>query len=126
MNMIRKIDLTQMNGVAISAFVVCLVAGALLSDAMHRQAPIIVGALLGLYLLFAIKVVRQWEKVALLRLGRYVDLRGPGIFSSIGGRAAGSSRRLSRLRPAFRCRKPPPPGYVCRAQGHNPKIQICG
>ena len=39
--------------------------------------------LLGLYLLFAIKVVRQWEKVALLRLGRYVGLRGPGIFHII-------------------------------------------
>jgi regulator of protease activity HflC (stomatin/prohibitin superfamily) len=39
-----------------------------------------VGALLGLYLLFAIKVVRQWEKVALLRLGKYVGLRGPGLF----------------------------------------------
>jgi regulator of protease activity HflC (stomatin/prohibitin superfamily) len=25
-------------------------------------------------------VIRQWEKVALLRLGRYVGLRGPGIF----------------------------------------------
>jgi len=35
--------------------------------------------LIGLYLLFAIKVVRQWEKVAVLRLGRYVGLRGPGL-----------------------------------------------
>jgi regulator of protease activity HflC (stomatin/prohibitin superfamily) len=26
------------------------------------------------------KVVRQWEKVALLRLGKYVGLRGPGFF----------------------------------------------
>ena len=38
------------------------------------------GCLAGVYLLFAIKVVRQWEKVALLRLGRYVGLRGPGLF----------------------------------------------
>jgi regulator of protease activity HflC (stomatin/prohibitin superfamily) len=34
-------------------------------------------------MLFAIKVVQQWEKVALLRLGRYVGLRGPGIFHII-------------------------------------------
>ena len=27
----------------------------------------------------AIKIVRQWEKVAVLRLGRYVGLRGPGL-----------------------------------------------
>ena len=38
-----------------------------------------VGALIGVYFLFAIKVVRQWEKVAVLRLGRYVGLRGPGL-----------------------------------------------
>jgi len=36
--------------------------------------------LVGLYLLFAIRVVQQWEKVALFRLGRYVGLRGPGLF----------------------------------------------
>jgi regulator of protease activity HflC (stomatin/prohibitin superfamily) len=75
-----KIDFAQINGVAVTAFVFCLVAGAALSVIMHQPAPVIVGALLGLYLLFAIKVIRQWEKVALLRLGRYVGLRGPGIF----------------------------------------------
>ncbi len=40
----------------------------------------IASVLIGLYLLYAIKVVRQWEKVALLRFGHYVGLRGPGIF----------------------------------------------
>src|SRR5438034_11203314 len=78
-----KIGFEQINGVAVTAFVFSLVAGALLSVTMHQPAAIIVGSLLGLYLLFAIKVVRQWEKVALLRLGRYVGLRGPGIFHII-------------------------------------------
>ena len=36
--------------------------------------------MVGVCLLFAIKVVQQWEKVALLRLGKYVGLRGPGLF----------------------------------------------
>jgi regulator of protease activity HflC (stomatin/prohibitin superfamily) len=75
-----RINVAQMNGIAVAAFVICLVVGASLGAAMRQPAPIIIGALLGLYLLFAIKVVRQWEKVALLRLGRYVGLRGPGIF----------------------------------------------
>ncbi len=35
--------------------------------------------MVGLYFLFSIKIVRQWEKVAVLRLGRYVGLRGPGL-----------------------------------------------
>src|SRR6202142_370413 len=78
-----KIDFAQINGVAVAAFVFCFVVGALLSVLIRQPAPIIVGALLGLYLLFAIKVIRQWEKVALLRLGRYVGLRGPGIFHII-------------------------------------------
>jgi len=37
----------------------------------------------GVYLLYAIKVVKQWEKVAVLRLGRYTGLRGPGLFHII-------------------------------------------
>lgn len=41
---------------------------------------IIVGVLVGAYFLFAIKVVDQWEKVALLRFGHYRGLRGPGVF----------------------------------------------
>jgi regulator of protease activity HflC (stomatin/prohibitin superfamily) len=68
------------NRVAVTCFIACLVAGAILSATLNHKAPIIVGALLGLYLLFAIKVVQQWEKVALLRLGKYVGLRGPGWF----------------------------------------------
>jgi len=75
-----KIGLYQLNGVAVTAFVLCLLVGALLTVATRQPAPIIVGGLLGLYLLFAIKVVRQWQKVALLRLGKYVGLRGPGLF----------------------------------------------
>ena len=78
-----KIVFAQINGVAVTAFVLSIVAGTLLGVTMHQPAPIVVGALLGLYLLFAIKVVQQWEKVALLRLGRYVGLRGPGIFHII-------------------------------------------
>ncbi len=69
-----------MNRVAMTAFVISLTAGAILSSILHLQAPIIIGMFVGAYLLFAIKVVQQWEKVALLRLGKYVGLRGPGWF----------------------------------------------
>jgi regulator of protease activity HflC (stomatin/prohibitin superfamily) len=78
-----KIEVVPMNRVAVTAFVVCLGAGAILSTLLHHQAPIIVGMLVGIYLLFAIKVVQQWEKVALLRLGRYIGLRGPGWFHMV-------------------------------------------
>jgi len=68
------------NRVAVTAFILCIGAGLAARAAMHRDWPPYVGALIGLYLLFAIKVIQPWEKVALLRLGRYVGLRGPGLF----------------------------------------------
>jgi regulator of protease activity HflC (stomatin/prohibitin superfamily) len=72
-----------MNRVAVTAFVICTGAGAAVSAMIANKIPLIVGGLIGVYLLFAIKVVQQWEKVALLRLGRYVGLRGPGWFHVI-------------------------------------------
>jgi len=76
----KRVDFSEINGVAGAAFALCILLGALLSVTIHYPAPMIIGAMLGVYLLFAIKVVRQWEKVALLRLGKYVGLRGPGLF----------------------------------------------
>ena len=70
----------QYNGVAVTAFLICLCVGAILTKWTDGLAPLVISSLIGLYLLNAVKVVRQWEKVALLRLGNYVGLRGPGIF----------------------------------------------
>jgi len=75
----RKFQIHEVNGVALLLFVVCLLAGIALEQATHQNAYAISGTVIGLYFLFAIKIVRQWEKVAVLRLGRYVGLRGPGL-----------------------------------------------
>lgn len=77
--MSRKGNL-QYNGVAISALLLCLIAGFAISALTKNPAALLIGIFLGLYLLNAIKIIRQWEKVALLRLGHYVGLRGPGMF----------------------------------------------
>jgi len=74
-----KIRMNEVSGIALLLFVISVVIGVAVSQAVHHPAPAIFGALVGLYFLFAIKVVRQWEKVAVLRLGRYVGLRGPGL-----------------------------------------------
>ncbi|MFI5104174.1 MAG: SPFH domain-containing protein, partial [Terriglobales bacterium] len=63
--------------------VASMIAGAVATEVTKREAWLVSGVILGVYLLFAIKIVRQWEKVALLRLGRYVGLRGPGLFHII-------------------------------------------
>ena len=74
-----KIRMNEVSGIALLLFVISIVIGIAVAQAVHHPVPAIFGALVGLYFLFAIKVVRQWEKVAVLRLGRYVGLRGPGL-----------------------------------------------
>ena len=74
-----KIQVQGMNGIALLLFVVCALAGITAAQATHQEWPLFSGLLVGFYFLFAIKIVRQWEKVAVLRLGRYVGLRGPGL-----------------------------------------------
>jgi regulator of protease activity HflC (stomatin/prohibitin superfamily) len=75
-----RIEIGQISGIGRSLFVISLLAGAIITAATHHPAGIVAGVVLGVYLMFAIRVVQQWEKVAVLRLGRYVGLRGPGIF----------------------------------------------
>ena len=74
-----RIRVQEFNGVALLLFAVCILAGVYASQFTHQPAYAIAGILAGLYFLFAIKIIRQWEKVAVLRLGRYVGLRGPGF-----------------------------------------------
>ncbi len=66
--------------IGLMALVVCLLTGAVVSALMKSPWPTFALGLVGLLLLFSIKVARQWEKVAVLRLGRYYGLRGPGVF----------------------------------------------
>jgi regulator of protease activity HflC (stomatin/prohibitin superfamily) len=77
---VPNLNVQKFNRVGVTACVVCIAAGAIPSAVLNRPWPVIVGALVGVYLLFAIKVVQQWEKGVKLRLGRYVGLRGPGLF----------------------------------------------
>jgi regulator of protease activity HflC (stomatin/prohibitin superfamily) len=44
---------------------------------------VVLPVLLGLYFAFSLKVAAQWQKAALLRLGKYRGLRGPGLFHVI-------------------------------------------
>jgi regulator of protease activity HflC (stomatin/prohibitin superfamily) len=74
-----RIRIHEFNGVALLLFVICALSGVAISQVAHQDAWAIGGIVLGLYFLFAIKVVKQWEKVAVLRLGRYAGLRGPGL-----------------------------------------------
>lgn len=62
---------------------VCVAAGLSVTAYFQNPAGVIAGSLVGLYFLFAIRIATQWQKVAVLRLGRYIGLRGPGFFMII-------------------------------------------
>ncbi len=79
----RDRNKNQVNGVALALFAISIGAGFGLSAALGNQAPFIAGLVIGVYLLFSIKVADQWEKVAVLRFGRFIGLRGPGMFHVI-------------------------------------------
>ena len=68
------------NSVALTAFLISLLGGLGLAKVTGMTLWAVLGSFCGLVLLFSIKVVDQWEKVALLRFGRYRGLRGPGLF----------------------------------------------
>jgi regulator of protease activity HflC (stomatin/prohibitin superfamily) len=68
------------SGVGLAVFFIGSAAGAAATLALHSPWPAVVGVFIGLYFLFAIKIVDQWEKVAVLRFGRFRGLKGPGAF----------------------------------------------
>ncbi len=69
-----------LNHVGATVFLLCILLGGAAEKLTNRPLILVVAALVGLYFLFAIVVVDQWEKVAVLRFGRYRGLRGPGLF----------------------------------------------
>jgi regulator of protease activity HflC (stomatin/prohibitin superfamily) len=73
----------KLSTVGVALLVLSLAAGLSLSALTQNATPAVVFALIGVYLLFAIRKADQWEKVAVLRFGKYIGLRGPGLFHMI-------------------------------------------
>jgi regulator of protease activity HflC (stomatin/prohibitin superfamily) len=57
--------------------------GAAVTLGLHTPLPVIAGAVVGLFASMTPKIARQWERAVVLRMGRYVGLKGPGVFSII-------------------------------------------
>ena len=70
----------RLNFVSVVAFLAPVLFGALSTLLTWNPAGAIVGVLLGLLLAQSPKIARQWERAVVLRLGKYVGLRGPGLF----------------------------------------------
>lgn len=84
----RQPEETKISGVAgfvclVMMIVSCLIAGLMVVTGTHWAwivAELLVLNIIGVYVLIAFKVADQWEKAIVLRLGRFVGLRGPGPF----------------------------------------------
>src|ERR1700693_1403966 len=81
--MLFRQTLKQSTSLGVAVFVIFIVAGVVSTAVYNRPAPAIAGFVIGLYFLLAIKVAEQWQRAAVLRLGRYIGLRGPGVFMII-------------------------------------------
>ncbi len=74
------------NEVSLTAGLLALAAGlvgvVLLAPTRPALAGLVVlkSVFIALYLMFAIKIARQWERAVVLRVGRFRGLRGPGLF----------------------------------------------
>jgi len=78
--MFELLESKRVSSPGIALHVGLVVLGAILSGEIRNPWPLIAAILIGSYFLFSIKVVRQWEKVAVLRFGKFKHLQGAGIF----------------------------------------------
>ena len=71
-------------GTVFGIFLVAAIAGAITIDGRVDGRWIglyvITMTLIGIYVMFALKVANQWEKGVVLRLGKFHGLKGPGMF----------------------------------------------
>jgi len=70
----------RLNVVSALALIVPLGLGILTSALTDNPIGAIAGALLGAIAAMSPRVAKQWEHAVVLRLGRYIGLRGPGLF----------------------------------------------
>src|SRR3954465_10191618 len=70
----------RVNVVAVGIVVVCAAIGASAAAIVHNPVPLIVMVALAAVLAQSPRIAQQWERGVVLRLGRFVGLRGPGLF----------------------------------------------
>jgi regulator of protease activity HflC (stomatin/prohibitin superfamily) len=70
----------QLNIVSILLFAVVVAGGAVATWLTAAPAWLIASVVIGLVLALCPRVAQQWERAIVLRLGRFIGLRGPGLF----------------------------------------------
>lgn len=70
----------RFNIIAAFILIVSVLAGLLATASTKNPLWLILGALFGGVFSQSPRVAQQWERGVVLRLGRYIGLRGPGLF----------------------------------------------
>jgi len=73
-------DSPRVNIVAIAVMIASIAIGGAVTASVGNPIPVVVAALVGFVLMQSPKIAQQWERGIVLRLGRFVGLRGPGLF----------------------------------------------
>ena len=74
------VDAPAINIVAIAILLACAAAGVALFLITGNPVPLVLLLILGFVLMQAPRIAAQWERAVILRLGRFIGLRGPGLF----------------------------------------------
>jgi regulator of protease activity HflC (stomatin/prohibitin superfamily) len=70
----------RVNVIAIVVLLGSVVLGVVGTIAAGNPGPLVAMTLVGLVLMQSPRIAQQWEHAVVLRLGRFVGLRGPGLF----------------------------------------------
>jgi regulator of protease activity HflC (stomatin/prohibitin superfamily) len=70
----------SLNVVAVAILLAAVAAGVAVSAVLWNPVPLVVATVIGLLVAPSPKIAQQWERAVVLRFGRYVGLRGPGLF----------------------------------------------
>ena len=70
----------RLNVVAVLLLLIPIGVGIAWTAAIEQPWPVLIALPIGFTLALAPRVAKQWERAVVLRLGKYVGLRGPGLF----------------------------------------------
>ncbi|HET7463946.1 MAG TPA: slipin family protein [Longimicrobium sp.] len=65
------------------ALLVPTAVGAAAAAAIHNPIAIAAGAVVGVFASMMPKIARQWERAVVLRMGKFHEMKGPGVFTVI-------------------------------------------
>ena len=83
-----QIAAKQISPLGLAAFLAFLILGGVLAAVLSNAGlpsavsggALLVSLLPGIYILFALRMASEWEKAVVLRAGKFMGLRGPGVF----------------------------------------------